>query len=95
MHDLEHRERRDAGGEPGEAHQRQADERARRPPPTTAASRSDRTLPVVVVRRKWARFGMIAGFSLAGTVRTPAVQAPIAKKAMCPNESTPELPTKR
>ena len=35
---------------------------------------------------------MIAGFSPTGTVSTPAVQAPIATKLMCPNESTPELP---
>ena len=37
---------------------------------------------------------MIAGFSAAGTDSTPAVQAPIATKLMCPNETTPELPTK-
>ena len=37
---------------------------------------------------------MIAGFSEAGTDSTPAVQAPIATKLMCPNESTPEFPTK-
>ena len=35
---------------------------------------------------------MIAGFSLGGTVSTPAVQAPSATKLMCPNDSTPELP---
>ena len=37
---------------------------------------------------------MIAGFSLAGTERTPAVHAPSATKLMWPNETTPELPTK-
>ena len=35
---------------------------------------------------------MIAGFSAAGTDRTPAVQAPSATKLMCPKETTPELP---
>ena len=37
---------------------------------------------------------MIAGFSLPGTVSTPAVQAPSATKLTCPNERTPELPMK-
>ena len=36
----------------------------------------------------------VAGFSSTGTESTPAVQAPTATKAMCPNETTPELPTK-
>ena len=63
-------------------------------PPTTPASTSEETLPVVRSRRKCARLGMIAGFSAAGTDSTPAVQAPIATKLMCPNETTPELPTK-
>ena len=35
---------------------------------------------------------MIAGFSPAGTVSTPAVHAPSATKLMWPNDSTPELP---
>ncbi len=59
-------------------------------PPTAAASTSDETFPTVVSRRKWARFGMIAGFSDFGTDSTPAVQAPTATKLMCPKESTPE-----
>jgi len=60
-------------------------------PPTSAARASDERLPVVRSRRKCARFGMIAGFSPAGTERTPAVHAPTATKLMCPNESTPRV----
>ena len=63
-------------------------------PPTAAAIASDGTLPTVVSRRKPARFGIVAGFSSLGTERTPAAQAPTATKLMCPNETTPELPTK-
>jgi hypothetical protein len=63
-------------------------------PPTSAARTSDVTLPVVRSRRNPARFGMIAGFSDAGTESTPAVHAPSATKLMWPNESTPELPMK-
>ncbi len=37
---------------------------------------------------------MIAGFSLDGTVSTPAVHAPSATKLMWPNERTPVLPMK-
>ncbi len=33
------------------------------------------------------------GFSVIGTESTPAVHAPTETKLMCPNESTPELPT--
>ena len=63
-------------------------------PPTSAATRSDGTLPTVVSLRKSKRYGMNAGFSCSGTESTPAAQAPTATKLMCPNESTPELPTK-
>ena len=38
---------------------------------------------------------MIAGFSLIGMERTPAVHAPIATKLICQKESTPELPMNR
>ncbi len=62
--------------------------------PTAAASASDGTFPTVVWRRNPARFGMIAGFSVAGTDSTPAVHAPSATKLTWPNERTPELPTK-
>ena len=63
-------------------------------PPTSAASRSDGMFPTVVSRRNPKRLGIVAGFSSTGTESTPAVQAPTATKLMCPNESTPELPTK-
>ena len=36
---------------------------------------------------------MVAGFSCSGIESTPAAHTPTAKKLMCPNESTPELPT--
>ena len=32
-------------------------------------------------------------FASAGTVSSPAAYAPTMKKPICPNESTPELPT--
>ena len=94
MHDLEHAERRDARGETGQPHQREADheredrtdaggERERRHVPDGACGGGIR-----------ARFGMIADFSPAGTDSTPAVHAPSATKLMWPNESTPELPMK-
>ena len=63
-------------------------------PPTSAASRSDGTFPTVESPRKPKSDGIVAGFSSTGTESTPAVQAPIATKLMCPNERTPELPTK-
>ena len=63
-------------------------------PPTSAASRSDGTLPTVVSERNPKRLGIVAGFSSTATERTPAVHAPTATKLMCPNERTPELPTK-
>ena len=63
-------------------------------PPTAPAIRSEGTFPTVVELRKSKRYGIVAGFSCSGTVRTPAAQTPTAKKLMCPNESTPELPTK-
>jgi len=49
-------------------------------PPTTAARSSDSTLSTWRCCRKPARLGMIAGFSLGGTVSTPAVHAPSATK---------------
>ena len=61
-------------------------------PPTSAASRSDGTLPTVVRSRNPKRPGMIAGFSPRGTDSTPAVHTPSATKLMWPNETTPELP---
>ena len=63
-------------------------------PPTAAAASSDGTLPIVWSRSTGKRYCMIAGFSETGTERTPAVQAPTATKLMCPNETTPEFPTK-
>ena len=62
-------------------------------PPTTAAMRSEGTLPTVLEPRKWKRYGIVAGFSATGTESTPAAHTPTAKKLMCPNERTPELPT--
>jgi hypothetical protein len=62
--------------------------------PTSPATTSDGTLPTVVSRRKPKRDGMNAGFSCSGTDSTPAAQAPTATKLTCPNERTPELPTK-
>ena len=62
-------------------------------PPTPAAITSDGTFPTVVELRKSKRYGMVAGFSSSGTDSTPAAHTPTAKKLMCPNESTPELPT--
>ena len=56
--------------------------------------RSDGTFPTVVELRKSKRYGIVAGFSASGIESTPAAQTPTAKKLMCPNESTPELPTK-
>ena len=55
---------------------------------------SDGTLPTVVELRKSKRYGIVAGFSDSGIERTPAAHTPTAKKLMCPNERTPEFPTK-
>ena len=38
--------------------------------------------------------GSTPGFTSAGTVITPAANAPTAAKLIWPNDSTPELPTK-
>ena len=62
--------------------------------PTPAASASDVTFPTFVWTRKCASPGMIAVFWSGGTVSTPAVHTPSATKAMWPNETTPEFPTK-
>jgi hypothetical protein len=51
-------------------------------------------LPIVWSRRTGKRFGSTDAFSAVGTVSTPAANAPTATKLICPNESTPELPTK-
>ena len=68
--------------------------RSAKTPPTAAAIRSDGTFPTVVELRKSKRYGIVAGFSASGIESTPAAQTPTAKKLMCPNESTPEFPTK-
>jgi len=39
-------------------------------------------------------FGSTPFFASAGTVISPAAYAPTMKKPICPNERTPELPTK-
>ena len=54
----------------------------------------DGTFPTVESPRNPKSDGIVAGFSSTGTDSTPAVQAPIATKLMCPNDRTPELPTK-
>ncbi len=63
-------------------------------PPTAAASRSEATLPIVWSRRIGKRSGRTPVFDSSGTVSTPAANAPTATKLICPNEITPELPTK-
>ncbi len=63
-------------------------------PPTAAARRSDAALPIVWSRSSGKRSGRIPVFDSSGTVITPAAKAPSATKLICPNESTPELPTK-
>ena len=43
---------------------------------------------------KGKRDGITPGFTSVGTVISPEANAPTATKLTCPNESTPELPTK-
>ena len=92
MRDLEHGERRDAGGEPGEAHQRQADDEREDAADDAPRAASEGTLPTVVVAQEVGEVRHDRRLLAAGTESTPAVHAPIAKKLMCPNERTPELP---
>ena len=63
-------------------------------PPTAAASASEATLPIVCSRSSGKSSGSTPVFDSSGTVITPAANAPTATKLICPNESTPELPTK-
>ena len=63
-------------------------------PPSPAASRSEGTLPIVWLRSSGKSVLRTPCFDSSGTVITPAAKAPTATKLICPNESTPELPTK-
>ena len=63
-------------------------------PPSTAASRSEGTSPIVWSRRSGKSVVSTPFFESSGTVITPAANAPTATKLICPNEITPELPTK-
>ena len=94
MRDLEHGERRDAGRQPREPHQRQADEEREDAADRAPRARATATLPIVWSRRSGKRSGSTPIFDSSGTVITPAAKAPSATKLICPNESTPELPTK-
>ena len=63
-------------------------------PPIPAASRSEGTLPIVWSRSTGKSVVRTPFFESSGTVITPAAKAPTATKLICPNEITPELPTK-
>ena len=63
-------------------------------PPTSAARASEGTLPSVWSRRIGKRSGSTPVFDSTGIVITPEAKPPTATKLICPNESTPELPTK-
>jgi len=63
-------------------------------PPSAAASRSDGTFPIVWSRRNGKSVVSTPFFESSGTVITPDANAPTATKLICPNESTPEFPTK-
>jgi hypothetical protein len=63
-------------------------------PPTAAPSRSEGTFPIVWSRRIGNSCGSTPVLESSGTVITPAAKAPTATKAICPKESTPELPMK-
>ena len=82
------------GGEPGQAHQRQPDHEREERRPRAAASSSDGDVAERVVAQDREQVGQHAGLDSSGIVMTPAANAPTATKLICPNESTPELPTK-
>ena len=63
-------------------------------PPTSAASTSEGTMPSVWSRRIGKSSGSTPDFDSTGIVITPEAKPPTATKLICPNESTPELPTK-
>ena len=63
-------------------------------PPSAVASSSDQAFETVWSRMNGNRDGRTPGLTSAGTVISPAAKAPTATKLTCPNESTPELPTK-
>ena len=69
--------------------------RAAKVAPTAAAASSETTFPDSRSASHGKRLGRSALFSSAGIVSTPAVHAPTATNATWPNETTPELPTKR
>ena len=63
-------------------------------PPTSAASASEGIVPSVWSRRIGKSSGSTPDFDSTGIVITPEAKPPTATKLICPNESTPELPTK-
>ena len=62
--------------------------------PSAAASSSDSKLEIECSAMKGNSSGSRVGLISEEIVITPAAKAPIATKAICPNEITPELPMK-
>jgi len=63
-------------------------------PPTAAASANEGRLPIVWSRRNGKSSVSTPRFDSSGTVMIPAAKAPTATKLICPNDSTPDVPTK-
>ena len=80
-------------GRPRQAHERDTDEQSKDAPGHRGNDeRSGVADRVLAEERKQPR--VIVGLSSTGMVMTPAAKAPTATKLTCPNEITPELPTK-
>jgi len=62
--------------------------------PSAAASTSEALLEIEWLAMNDHSPGSTKCLGCVGIVITPAAKAPIAAKLMCPNEITPELPTK-
>jgi hypothetical protein len=73
---------------------RAAPARSATTPPTIAATSTATRGGSDASRSSGRSAGMIESFMFTGMVRSDIVQAPIATKARCPNESTPLLLTK-
>ena len=82
------------GREPGQAHQREPDQEREHSAEGGGEEQRGDVADRVVARGSGRGRAARADFDSSGIVITPATNAPTATKLMCPNESTPELPTK-